>query len=29
MKSDGAEFVCRGVYVKHVLRNLTTLCKIR
>jgi anti-anti-sigma regulatory factor len=29
MKSDGAEFVCRGVYVKHVLRNLATLCKIR
>jgi hypothetical protein len=29
MKSDGAEFVCRGVYVKHVLRNLGTLCKAR
>jgi anti-anti-sigma regulatory factor len=29
MKSHGAEFVCRGVYVKHVLRNLRTLCKVR
>ena len=29
MKGDGAEFVCRGVYVKHVLRNLGTLCKAR
>jgi anti-anti-sigma regulatory factor len=29
MKSHGAEFVCRGVYVKHVLRNLGTLCKAR
>lgn len=25
MKNRGAEFVCRGVYIKHVLQNLKTL----
>jgi anti-anti-sigma regulatory factor len=29
MKSHGAEFVCRGVYVKHVLQNLAMLCEAR
>jgi anti-anti-sigma regulatory factor len=27
MRNHGAEFICRGVYVGHVLRNLKTLCK--
>lgn len=27
MKNHGAEFVCRGVYIKHVLRNLKSLSK--
>ena len=27
MKNHGVEFICRGVYVSHVLRNLKTLCK--
>jgi len=27
MRNHGAEFICRGVYVSHVLRNLKTLCK--
>jgi anti-anti-sigma regulatory factor len=27
MKNQGVEFICRGVYVSHVLRNLKTLCK--
>jgi anti-anti-sigma regulatory factor len=26
MKNQGVEFICRGVYVRHVLRNLKTLC---
>jgi anti-anti-sigma regulatory factor len=27
MKSHGVEFICRGVYVRHILRNLKSLCK--
>jgi anti-anti-sigma regulatory factor len=27
MKNHGVEFICRGVYVRHILRNLKTLCK--
>jgi anti-anti-sigma regulatory factor len=27
MMNHGAEFVCRGVYVSHVVRNLKTLCR--
>jgi hypothetical protein len=27
MKNHGVEFICRGVYVRHVLRNLKTLCR--
>jgi hypothetical protein len=27
MKIHGVEFICRGVYVSHVLRNLKTLCR--
>jgi anti-anti-sigma regulatory factor len=27
MMNHGAEFICRGVYVSHVVRNLKTLCK--
>jgi anti-anti-sigma regulatory factor len=27
MMSHGVEFICRGVYVSHVVRNLKTLCK--
>jgi anti-anti-sigma regulatory factor len=27
MKNHGVEFICRGVYVSHVLRNLKMLCK--
>jgi anti-anti-sigma regulatory factor len=26
MMNHGVEFVCRGVYVSHVVRNLKTLC---
>ena len=28
MRNHGAEFICRGVYVSHVLRNLKALCKM-
>ena len=28
MQNHGAEFICRGVYVSHVLRNLKALCKM-
>ncbi|MFY9531468.1 MAG: hypothetical protein WBC04_02175 [Candidatus Acidiferrales bacterium] len=27
MKNHGVEFICRGVYVGHVLRNLKRLCR--
>jgi anti-anti-sigma regulatory factor len=27
MMNHGVEFICRGVYVSHVVRNLRTLCK--
>ena len=27
MRNHGVEFICRGVYVSHVLRNLKTLCR--
>jgi len=27
MMNHGVEFICRGVYVSHVVRNLKTLCK--
>ncbi len=27
MKNHGVEFICRGVYVSHVVRNLKTLCR--
>jgi anti-anti-sigma regulatory factor len=27
MRNQGVEFICRGVYVSHVLRNLKKLCK--
>jgi len=27
MMNRGVEFVCRGVYVSHVVRNLKTLCR--
>jgi hypothetical protein len=26
LMSDGAEFLCRGVFTKHVLRNLARRC---
>jgi anti-anti-sigma regulatory factor len=26
MMNHGVEFICRGVYVSHVVRNLKTLC---
>jgi anti-anti-sigma regulatory factor len=29
MMNHGAEFICRGVYVSHVVRNLETLCKAK
>jgi anti-anti-sigma regulatory factor len=27
MRNHGVEFICRGVYVSHVLRNLKKLCR--
>jgi anti-anti-sigma regulatory factor len=27
MMNHGVEFICRGVYVSHVVRNLKTLCR--
>jgi len=27
MKNHGPEFICLNVYVRHVLRDLNTLCK--
>jgi anti-anti-sigma regulatory factor len=27
MMHRGVEFICRGVYVSHVVRNLRTLCR--
>jgi anti-anti-sigma regulatory factor len=29
MMNHGVEFICRGVYVSHVVRNLKTLCKAK
>jgi anti-anti-sigma regulatory factor len=29
MKNHGAEFICRGVYVRHILRNLKRLYEAR
>jgi hypothetical protein len=29
MMNYGVEFICRGVYVSHVVRNLKTLCKAK
>ena len=29
MMNHGVEFICRGVYVSHVVRNLETLCKAK